>query len=418
MKILHVTPHMGGGIGKAIYGLIQESNQDIHHDILLLEEPKDKKYLRTVEKSEVLFSANPNDYDIIQVEFFNNPLIPKFLCSQKFHGRFVFWCHISGLHTPIIPLFNRPNAFPWFETVLTSPCSSDKYPGCPVICSAGIPDDFPSRDASRGNSYHNLCYLGTLDRTKMHPGYIHIVSPITKYKSMALFIIGNGNDTDYYKECISKLSLTHHVHILGQHDYPEEFMKYMDFMVYLLNPYHYGTAENSLVEAMAMGIIPIVLGNPAELCIVKDRVTGLVMRDVSKGSFSDILNWIEANPDSVHRIRKNGIQVARTLYNYKASADQFEYLYSKVMEEPKKTFDFTQIFGNEPHNWFQSFQEFPGLYCVDENPISVYDRPNRVCRTGNNNLDAVMFAEGKGSVKNYAKYFPEDKLLQEWSTQL
>lgn len=418
MRILHITPHTGGGIGKAISGLIQENNSNIHHDVLFLEKPIETKYLNSLDHNQILFAANLDDYDIIQVEFFNNPLIPKFLCSQKFNGRFIFWCHISGLHTPIIPLFNRTTTFPLFEIVLTSPCSLNKYPNCPVICSAGIPKDFPMISSLKDrNGHYDLCYLGTLDRTKMHPEYMSIISPIKNYDKIELFVLGGGNDTEYYKDAVEKLSLTNSVHILGHCKNPESTMLHMDFMVYLLNPFHYGTAENALVEAMAIGVVPIVLGNPAEMCIVKDKTTGLVMRDASPESFTDILDWIIAKPTEVAKIRERCIRVSRLLYNYRETADQFEYLYSKVMKEPKKTFDFTQIFGNEPHNWFKSFQEYPDSY-HEEDTGSVYNLPYSVSRSGNPCKDAVIFAEGKGSVKNYARYFPEDKLLREWSSRV
>ena len=41
-------------------------------------------------------------------------------------------------------------------------------------------------------------------------------------------------------------------------------LRAINVMAYLLNPQHYGTAENALLEAMTMGIVPVVLDNPAE----------------------------------------------------------------------------------------------------------------------------------------------------------
>jgi glycosyltransferase involved in cell wall biosynthesis len=56
----------------------------------------------------------------------------------------------------------------------------------------------------------------------------------------------------------------------------------------LLNPYHYGTAENILLEAISAGVVPIVLNNPAEMALVEDRKNGFIVSGVK--DFSDLIS--------------------------------------------------------------------------------------------------------------------------------
>jgi glycosyltransferase involved in cell wall biosynthesis len=55
-----------------------------------------------------------------------------------------------------------------------------------------------------------------------------------------------------------------------------------DIFFYPLRRDHYGTAENALVEAMSMGLAPVVLDNPAEMKIVAHRKSGLIAHTIDE----------------------------------------------------------------------------------------------------------------------------------------
>ena len=46
------------------------------------------------------------------------------------------------------------------------------------------------------------------------------------------------------------------------------------FLLYILNRNHYGSAENILIEAMSLGVIPIVLNNDVEKTMSKTKKMG------------------------------------------------------------------------------------------------------------------------------------------------
>ena len=55
-----------------------------------------------------------------------------------------------------------------------------------------------------------------------------------------------------------------------------------DIFFYPLQRDHYGTAENALVEAMSLGLTPVVLNNPPEMAIVRDSETGFVAKSIEE----------------------------------------------------------------------------------------------------------------------------------------
>jgi L-malate glycosyltransferase len=130
MKILHISPHLGGGVGRFcsnIYGS-DDLNQ---HIFLLLERPIDLHLLENI-YYEVLEDIQANlqvyitAFDIIQIEFWNHPLLLKFLMENDLEScRLLLYSHVSGLYVPnLIPkqVFDLCDL-----VVLSTPGASTRY---------------------------------------------------------------------------------------------------------------------------------------------------------------------------------------------------------------------------------------------------------------------------------------------------
>lgn len=76
-----------------------------------------------------------------------------------------------------------------------------------------------------------------------------------------------------------------------------------DVFAYPLNPNHYGTAEQVLQEAMAAGIVPLVMNNPAEKFLVKHNKTGLISENIE--DFNKNLTILFENPELRKQLSKN-----------------------------------------------------------------------------------------------------------------
>ena len=71
------------------------------------------------------------------------------------------------------------------------------------------------------------------------------------------------------KEEAETLGIADKLEIVGKIPDIKPYLSKFDVFAYPLNPNHYGTAEQVLQEAMAAGIVPVVMNNPAEKILVK-----------------------------------------------------------------------------------------------------------------------------------------------------
>ena len=94
MKILHVTPHLGGGVGKAHSALSAILPYEIEQTFVLLEPPRDRRYADliagngakvVVAESYDHVAALAAKADVVQFEFWNHPRM--FECLARCSGR-------------------------------------------------------------------------------------------------------------------------------------------------------------------------------------------------------------------------------------------------------------------------------------------------------------------------------------------
>ena len=111
-KVLHVTPHLGGGCGIVLGNLTAgaEARGEVH-EFLLLEQPGEDS-MRRIAAHGLDYSVIPvggyknifeqsRPFDVVQVEFWNHPLLYHFLSSCALPDRpAVIHCHIQGSTPP------------------------------------------------------------------------------------------------------------------------------------------------------------------------------------------------------------------------------------------------------------------------------------------------------------------------------
>ena len=108
MKILHVTPHLGGGVGKAHAAIgARLARRTWIRPFSCSSEPRDRRFAELIEaggarghhcrRSRRCGRAR-GAADIVQFEFWNHPRLFECLARAPFPAmRSVFWSHISGL---------------------------------------------------------------------------------------------------------------------------------------------------------------------------------------------------------------------------------------------------------------------------------------------------------------------------------
>jgi hypothetical protein len=127
---------------------------------------------------------------------------------------------------------------------------------------------------------------------------------------------------------------------------------------YPLRSDHYGTAENALIEAMSLGLTPVVLSNPAEMAIVRHGETGFVARTIDDCVAS--LQMLLASPDVRRAISQNAIRDVAETRTPARSANGFVELWQSLLADPVRSHDFRSAIGATPAEWFLATQCLPG----------------------------------------------------------
>jgi hypothetical protein len=400
MKIVHITPHLGGGVGKAHASLCAASPVDCEHHYVLLEEARDRRYVDQIRKTgaRVTLGETPQHIhdlmagaDIVQFEWWNHPLMCGLLAGPPLPAmRSIFWSHVSGVCAPFIPaaLIEAADRF-----VFTSACSrlapnlagpeADSLERTDVINSGFCHPQAVTRAPFNG-SKGDISYLGTVEFTKMSPAMMEVIDSL-EADDVALDVWGGVHDNSPVHTAIAAMGHPERFRLRGHSEDPVAALSRTSIFVYLLQPFHFGTAENALVEAMSLGCAPLVFANPCELAIVRDGETGFVASSADHAV--ELLSWMLDNPDEVHRIGANARTEVCTLKTPERSIAAFQALWNEAMQKPKRTPAFAPALGVTPRDW--------------------YDTLNGRKQAADDDTSQAAQAASKGSLAHFKAYYPD-----------
>ena len=371
MKILHVTPHLGGGVGKAHATISAVLPDVVEQTFVLLEAPRDPRFIDKIEASgahvtiaESLghVTSLAREADILQFEFWNHPRMFECLARTEFPPiRSVFWSHISGLSRPLIQpaLMEEASRFVFTTAASLSAASVAAFRERAAekikVINSGF--GFANGSPRTGRGKPGVAYLGTVDFAKMHPGFFEAIDSL----------IGNDvrvsvwGDFDPAGEVAARAKAMRHqqrVNFMGKASDSSAALANADILLYPLQRDHYGTAENALVEAMSLGLTPVVLNNPPEMAIVRDSETGFVAKSIEE--IGSLLEMLLLLPDVRERISRNAIRYVRENRSPAQSAQDFMILWLGLLSEPASHCDLRRAIGGTPAEWYLSTQRIAG----------------------------------------------------------
>lgn len=372
MKILHITPHLGGGVGKAHAAISAALPTTVDQTFLLLEQARDRRFADAIAArgGKIIIADSLADVaalavaaDIVQFEFWNHPRMFECLARANFPAmRCVFWSHISGLARPVI----QPGLIEQAGRFVFTTEASRSIPCLAVLATASqrklavINSGFGFADTPRRNPVESrapvIAYLGTVDFVKMHPGFFDAIDNLDG--DIQVSVWGAVNPSSSVIGHVLAMRHPERIRFRGHTSEPAAALSAADIFFYPLQSDHFGTAENALIEAMSLGLTPVVLNNPAETSIVRHGETGLVAHSIEE--CTTLLQMLLSAPDVRERISRNAVRAIAETRTPARSAQQFMDLWHGLLGEPERRPDFRTVVGERPADWFLATQCLQG----------------------------------------------------------
>lgn len=440
LNILHITTHLGGGVGKALSSIVtheQKFNLKHKHRILLLDDPEKDQFVDVCRKGciEVLFKGGLcnleqelSAVDIVVLHWWHHPVMASFLAHfPQIPLRLVLWAHVNGCNYPCLPFsfVILPH-----KTFFTSPYSLEN-----AHWTTQQQEEIRQRSAVvYGLGKLELCaairhkkptpgkfvigYVGTLNTSKLHPQFVDFCYAVLEKVPDARFVmVGDIVGS----EVILKKATEYNIHdrfvFTGYSTNITDELSSFDIFGYPLNPKHFGTTENALLEAMAFGLPVVALNHNAEKYIIKEHnVVGLLADSIEH--YAECIAYLHDNPDERARIGANAREYVGRCFSFDRNVELMRTELDAVARMPQKEFDFASIFGVQPYEWFLSClgDDRPAFYGSLSSDTTV--KPSNVVENAIRGCSQILKEKTKSSVQHFADTFPEDLTLQYWKNIL
>lgn len=430
IDVLHVTPHLGGGVGNCISRLVTAGDIRIRHRVILLEDPIKDHYLKIAQsagievvlpKNNVSIDSLIQSADLVLIHWWHHPKTSRFLYNlSEISSRIVIWTHVSNLTVPALSVQLLKNAA---RVLFTTDASyqSEEFYGLPeeymkaktgVVYACGGFDSFPLVKKSEHTSF-NIGYLGLADFSKLHPDYVKFCNSVDL--ECARFVLaGDAPARNVIVRQATELGISDKFEFKGYVDDIIPILSEFDCLGYPLMTSHTCTTENSVLEAMAAEVPPIMLNQLTERYIVQNGKTGFLVSSIEE--YGQVIRYLYNNPDIRKQIGKQARDYVKKTYTKRIFMDSFYDNCEIALYETKKSFSFKQVLGDSPNEWFISCLGKDKLYFEDtksymDNEAPEIDRMHAA-------ISPLLSQTNKSSVMHYQREFPDDEIILAWSKML
>ncbi|MFA6096771.1 MAG: glycosyltransferase family 4 protein [Candidatus Paceibacterota bacterium] len=434
-KILHITPHLGGGVGKVLLNYLISVKNDLtfEHIIACLDYANDEsvkkadnfgfRLLGDMARKKQKLLAMLTKADVVLIHWWNHPLLYDLLVRTQFPPcRLIIWSHISGFHPPYVfteKILCYPDVF-----VFTTPVSmkakevvkltKGQKKNLRVIWSTGGVEHVRSVEPEKHTGF-NVGYIGTVDYAKIHPDFLDICSKIDIPD--VKFIVCGGSKEEEFRRHVRKLGIEKKFNFTGLVPDIKKYLSIFDVFGYPLAPYHYGTCDQVLQESMAAGIVPVVLNNQMESLMVKNGVTGIVAKN--EREYVRSIERLYKDKVLRDRLSKNARAYAIKNFSVNKMIEDWNVIFKEVLRVPKTDKIWHMSKSNSTIMAKDVFLE----------SLGDYDKEFAACCNAKNDNQAKIAmqkiktmsksanwqAKTKGSVQQYNTFFPGDPYLSKWS---
>ena len=421
ITVLHVAPHYGGGVGKVVRSLIDDQQVSNFVHRLLALESINEVMLQWAGQRQIACLSNAlldttalNQWlggaDIIHLHWWNHPLLMYWMVYVPMPPiRCILWSHVNGLYAPQVffkGLFTYPDCFV-FSTAYSfqSPCVAEYEADIKLVQSRSKVKLIGAR-VKKNDACFGIGYIGTVDYIKMHPEFINLC--LNARIDDAKFIVCGGPQQDLLRHQVVQVGVESRFDIRGVITDVNQVLFELDVFGYPLNPEHYGTGEQVLLEAMGAGVVPVVLDTGCEKYIIDHGKNGIIATSLEE--YSAALNYLRQNIDVLRSMSRHGVEKTRDLMALQGK-DAWTEHYLSLLQRDKSQHNITVA------QELLSFSKGSRLLLQSYGSTEWALRLLRDLLDKSKKLSAASFPSGlfsatRGSPYHYLKYFPSDPVLQ------
>lgn len=355
MRCLHISPHIGGGVGAVLLNWFRvESQTEYHHSLICLETISSQQRQQISPYLSSIFDNAHSDFeqiaaqisnaDIVVLHWWHHPLLADLMIRYKFPAcRLVLWSHVSGLHgtscfTP--SLLDYPDTFifttPISRKIHSEQISEVRLKEIPTIWSVAKMPELNQAALSK-RKYCRMLYVGTLDEAKLSQDTTILVRKILQLTDNVDFTFIGDRNTRLESQ------FSHYerqrINFLGYVDQASSIMAEYDVFFYPLSRHHYGTCDQVIGEAMTLGLPVLAYDNPMERSIVIDQKCGLLAHDIN--SFVGNAMKLIERPRLRTQMAKYAVKQGRSLYNSLTMLERWHWQFKHLMTQPKSVKEWT-----------------------------------------------------------------------------
>lgn len=439
MKVLHITPHFGGGVGQVLRAILPEfvamghsisiaSIEDINDLSQEFLSKQDIPFEESIEKKPNRLVDLIIDADIVLVHWWNHPSLLQLLSTVQLpNGRFVFWSHISGLTPPngySLNWLKAPEKF-----VFTTPLShlapeveaakrdyNIKFETVWSTSGIEILSEYLLPQTERDLGF---IYCGNLDFSKMHEDFFKIANALFDATGQPITVIGPM--TQEFEEMRAKTNSVNC--ILPTGFIPEnqkiDLLRRSKVFVYPLSERHYGTCDQTIQEALTLGLPIVAFGNFMERQMLDGADAGAVVTSTDLFISSSLELW--NNGPKRHASGLNAVTHAKQSFSLQHCVMKWNRILHNVLSKAeKRPINLSVSPENKPG---ATFLDTLGFYRPTVEPLSAQKQIVCSSNSGVESLNDEMLrrvlrdkaqwtSPTKSSPFHWRNKFPDDDLLK------
>ena len=423
--IVHVIERFSsGGPERALLTTVKYANRmglEQRHIVCALEAAASPIALRHARRLGVSVYRQPDketlrqrlaQADVVVLHFWNNPAVYEFLRGDWPAMRLLLWAAVYGHQPPqIIPR----EVVDFADRVLvTTPGSlqlssfSQVEPDKVGLLYSPIDVDRLQGFTPRSHNTFNVGYIGTVNFTKMHPRYVSMSTAVSI--ANVRFIVVGGGPQDELARQVQQLGVLDRFDFRGHVEDIRSVLEILDVFGYPLCEDTYAAAEQALLEAMWVGVPPVVFPYGGIEALVTHRQTGWVVH--SEEEYTQALEFLYAHPEERQRLGENARQYVRRTFDPQSIVQELARIFQHLQQQPKRQRTwptnekrpaawFVQALGTQAGSFAVSLNEkaWPELLAADEAIAKA----------------SVNLRGGEGGIIHYRNHYPHEPYLRLWT---